>query len=189
MSLPLRRVRKACGLMLLMPMATNVVAFSSTDPGEVRFGRDVRPILSDRCFLCHGPDRANQQAGLRLDSFETATAPRDNGAAIVPGDPGASLMIQRISSKDIDHRMPPPDSGKHALSETQIQTIRQWIEQGATYEPHWAFSVPVKSQPPVEEDDQWCRNEIDRFVLARLEASDLQPNPQADRATLCRRLY
>ncbi len=185
----LRRKDRVFGLVLVSLLAGEVLAGKATDPNEVLFGRDVRPILSDRCFLCHGPDRANQQAGLRLDSREASTAPRERGAAIVPGDPDASLLISRISSRDPAYQMPPPESGKHGLTDAQIQILRQWIEQGAVYEPHWAFSPPIQVEPPPIENAQWCRNTIDRFILARLDALDLKPNPQAERATLCRRLY
>ena len=174
---------------MLVLLSVSSAAESSTDPNEVLFGRDVRPILSDRCYLCHGPDRANQQAGLRLDSFESATAQGKNGAAIVPGDPNASLMFHRIRSKDPNFQMPPQESGKHALTDAQVETIRSWIEQGATYESHWAFSPPEHLDPPQVVEPEWCLNPIDRFIIARLEAQGIRPNPPADQATLIRRLY
>ena len=111
MSVLLWRRDRLCGWLLLVLLSVSSAAESSTDPNEVLFGRDVRPILSDRCYLCHGPDRANQQAGLRLDSFESATAQGKNGAAIVPGDSNASLMFHRIRSKDPNFQMPPQESG------------------------------------------------------------------------------
>ncbi|MDG2201628.1 MAG: PSD1 and planctomycete cytochrome C domain-containing protein [Phycisphaerales bacterium] len=155
---------------------------------EIRYGRDVRPILSDRCFLCHGPDRAQQQAGLRLDSFEASTEMRRAGAAIVPGDPDASLLWQRLTASHPDDVMPPLDSGRPQLSEAERHLVFQWIKQGAAYEDHWSMQSLVAPAVP-EIDDPWIRNEIDQFVLAHLRKNGLQPSPEADRATLARRLY
>ncbi|MFM8784517.1 MAG: c-type cytochrome domain-containing protein, partial [Phycisphaerales bacterium] len=122
---------------------------SAAHDGSIRYGRDIRPILSDRCFLCHGPDRAKQQAGLRLDSFEDATAMRaGGGAAIVPGSARESLAVARILSRDADEAMPPPDSGKHALSAAARALIVRWIDEGARYEPHWAFVPPQAAAHP-----------------------------------------
>ena len=109
------------------------------DEIQIQFGRDIRPLLSDRCFLCHGPDRAMQKADLRLDSFAAATALRDGEAAIVPGDAEASLLFQRISSENPRKRMPPAKSGKHQLAPEEIERIRIWIDSGADYEDHWAI--------------------------------------------------
>jgi hypothetical protein len=155
----------------------------------IRFGRDIRPILSDRCYLCHGPDRAHQQAGLRIDSFEAATAPREGGAAIVPGRPDESAIIRRITSAAADKVMPPPESGKHAIDADELSLLRQWIAEGARYEQHWAFVPPVASPLPEVRDAAWPRTPVDRFVLARLEREGLAPGPEADRATLCRRVF
>jgi hypothetical protein len=173
------------------------------DGEPLRFGRDVRPILSDRCFLCHGPDRAKQQAGLRLDSFEAATAARPHGAAIVPGDPAASLAVRRLLTRDPDAVMPPPDSGKHALSQAERATLVRWIREGARYEPHWAFEAPCAVTPPelrasrgggsavpaAPVEAEAPGSPIDRFVHARLAAAGVAPGPEADRATLCRRVF
>ena len=120
------------------PLPFGSVALHDTSP--VRFGRDVRPILSDRCFLCHGPDREHRAAGLRLDSFADATAPRPGGAAIVPGRPDESALLRRAADPDPERTMPPPESGKHALTAAERATLARWIAQGAEYEPHWAFA-------------------------------------------------
>ncbi|MDG2422406.1 MAG: DUF1553 domain-containing protein [Phycisphaerales bacterium] len=164
--------------------------FSGTtgDPA-VKYGRDIRPILSDRCFLCHGPDEAARQAKLRLDSFEYATASRRGGQAITPGNPEASMLWQRITTKDPDDLMPPPGSGKHQLDETQTELIRQWIMNGAQYENHWAFEPLIKPGVPTSDGDNWSRNEIDPFILERLRTNGLKQNPEADRATLARRVF
>ncbi len=155
----------------------------------VRFGRDVRPLLSDRCFKCHGPDAATRQADLRLDLAETATAAREGTTAIVPGDAARSEMWRRITSDDPDVRMPPPDSGRRALSAEEREVLRAWIEEGAAYEPHWAFVAPRRPSVPEVRDTAWPRNDVDRFVLARLERAGLAPSPEADRPTLLRRLF
>jgi hypothetical protein len=153
------------------------------------FGRDVRPILSDRCFACHGPDAGKRQAKLRLDTFEGATAARKYGAAIVPGDAEASLVLERVHAEDEDERMPPPKSGKRAISDEERDTIRRWIDAGAQYEPHWAFVPPVRPAVPGVRDAKWCRNPVDRFVLARLEAEGIAPSPPAEPDVLARRVF
>ena len=164
-------------------------AGTRSDPVVIRYGRDIRPILSDRCFLCHGPDRETQAVGLRLDNRAEAIADRDGMAAIVPGDPDASLLIERITESDPADLMPPPDSGKHALTADEVDLIRNWIKQGAVYEKHWAFERPTRPNPPEVSDPEWGANELDSFVLARMEQAGLRPNPPADSRTLVRRLY
>ncbi len=148
------------------------------------YNRDIRPILSDRCFTCHGPDSAARQADLRLDREESALA-----AAIVAGDAASSPLVERVSSDDPDLKMPPPESHRLPLTSAQIETLRRWIDAGAKYEPHWAYIPPVRSAVPEVQDKAWPRGDIDRFVLARLEAAGVEPSPEADRRTLVRRLY
>ncbi|MCE2884311.1 MAG: PSD1 and planctomycete cytochrome C domain-containing protein [Planctomycetaceae bacterium] len=155
----------------------------------LQFGRDVRPILSDRCFLCHGPDREHQKAGLRLDNFADATAPRDGGAAIVPGDPDASELWRRITSHDPELVMPTPASNKKQLSDAERAIIRRWIEEGARYENHWAFVAPAASPAPEVRRTDGLRNEIDRFIEADLERSGFTMSPEAAPETLVRRVY
>ena len=164
-------------------------ASTQSDPVVIRYGRDIRPILSDRCFLCHGPDRETQAVGLRLDTRPDAIADRDGFSAIVPGDPDSSLLVERISETDPSDLMPPPGSGKHALTSDEVDLIRAWITQGAVYEKHWAFEPPIRPELPVVSDSAWCSNEVDSFVLARMEQGGLSPNPPADPRTLARRLY
>lgn len=153
----------------------------------VDFQREIRPILSDNCFQCHGPDSAARQAGLRLDRRETALATRPNGAAIVPGKSAASLLYQRISDPDASFRMPPADSHKH-LTPAQIAVLKRWIDGGAPWKEHWAFQAPVKPNAPAVKDAAWPRNAIDRFVLAKLEAQGLAPAPAENRRALIRRV-
>jgi cytochrome c553 len=157
--------------------------------GAPRYDRDVRPILADRCFSCHGPDAKKRQAELRLDQRESALAAHPDGIAIVPGDPGQSELVRRIMHKDIGERMPPANSGKRPLSDAEKELLRRWIEDGAVYETHWSFVPPVKPPLPAVDDARWPRGEIDRFVLARLEEAGLAPSPEAERATLLRRVF
>ena len=156
---------------------------------DVHFGRDIRPLLSNSCFVCHGPDSDAREAELRLDSFEFATKDRDGKAAIVPGDPEASLLYQNITTKKRSRQMPPSDSVKHRFTEAEVALIRIWIEQGAEYEPHWAYESIARPEVPRVKNDEWCRNDVDRFILARLEADNLAPNNETSAATLCRRVF
>jgi hypothetical protein len=137
-------------------------------PPAADFQREIRPVLSDNCFQCHGPDSAARQAGLRLDRKEAALEKRPNGAPIVPGKAADSLLYQRISDPDAGSRMPPPESHKR-LSAAQIALLKRWIDGGAPWKEHWAFQPPMKPKPPVVKDAAWVRNPIDRFILARLE--------------------
>ena len=173
----------------LLPLSITCVlcvpaAIVLADPAdEVRFNRDVRPILSNNCFYCHGPDPKHREADLRLDTSEGALA-----AAIVPGKPDESPLIERITAHDDDLRMPPPASKKGPLTAEQIATLRRWIEQGASYEGHWAFLPLAKVEPPAVNSESRIKTPIDRFILTRLEAEGIAPSPEADAATLIRRL-
>ncbi|HMC63195.1 MAG TPA: DUF1549 domain-containing protein, partial [Candidatus Solibacter sp.] len=153
----------------------------------VDFDRDVRPILSDRCFACHGPDDRPRMANLRLDTEAGLFADRGSYQIVAPGDPAKSRLLARISAANPAARMPPPQTGP-GLNETQIAAIRQWIEQGAKWERHWAFVPPQRPALPPLRTEKWPRNPIDRFVLARLEREGLKPSSEAGRATLLRRL-
>lgn len=150
---------------------------------KLQYNRDVRPILLDTCFACHGPDSASRKADLRLDQREAAI----DMSAIEPGKPDESEMIRRILSDDPDEIMPPPET-KKTLSAAQKQTLVDWISQGAEYELHWSYIPPVKAALPTVKNTAWGQNEIDRFILARLEAEGLVPNEEADRHTLARRV-
>src|SRR6266404_5422863 len=156
----------------------------------LQFNRDIRPILSDRCFKCHGPDKASRKATLRLDVAQQAYAERKKSGkhAIVPGNIEASLVCTRIFSTDADEVMPPPDSNL-SLTLREKETIRRWISEGARYQPHWAF-IPIPDPVPVPavKNRRWPRNEIDHFILARLEKEDLKPSPAATRTRWLRRV-
>jgi uncharacterized protein DUF1553/uncharacterized protein DUF1549/cytochrome c len=171
-------------------------ALASADPGEapvptaVQFNRDVRPIMANTCFKCHGPDLKANKADLRLDLPDNARMTRKDRTGrtltpIVPGKPGESEVWRRISSADQTQTMPPPDS-LHLLSARDKAVIRLWIEQGAVYEPHWAYLAPKKAEPPAATNGS--QNPIDRFVLKELEERGITPSPEADRRTLIRRL-
>lgn len=176
--------------LLARPDGIAPVEHTPVAPTEsIRYDRDIRPILSDRCFLCHGPDAGMRAADLRLDLPESATAVRDAGAAIVPGDPEKSLVWQRLTCPDDADRMPPADSGKRRLTEAEQALIRRWIAEGAAYEPHWSFVAPQRPALPEIADPAWAASPIDRFILARLEAAGLKPSPEADRAVLLRRVF
>ena len=164
-------------------------SFASAEEGKVGYRHDILPILSDRCFKCHGPDSASRQAGLRLDLPQAAMAELDSGAkAIVPGKPAESALIERITSNDPDEMMPPPKSGK-VLSDAERAVLRRWIEQGAKYEKHWAFVAPVRPTVPAVKRHEFVQNPIDNFVLARLETEGIDPVPRASKERLIRRLY
>lgn len=154
----------------------------------VDFNRDIRPILSNTCFKCHGFDEAKRQAGLRLDTAEGAALKLESGAAaIVPGKAAESEIIKRLTSNDASERMPPADSGKTVTPE-QIELIKRWIDQGAKYQGHWSFVPPVRPELPQAKKPELVRNPIDNFILARLDKENLSSSPTADKITLIRRV-
>ncbi len=161
----------------------------ATQPAtSVDYLRDVRPILSEACYACHGPDEASREAELRLDQLESATSETPSGSvAIVPGKPGESELVRRISSEDPDEVMPPIDSGK-TLTPDQISLVRRWIEQGAPWKEHWAFVPPRRQELPLVSDQGWPQNAIDYFVLAKLDQREWKPSPEAEKETLIRRV-
>ena len=161
-----------------------------TSGAPLDFDRDVRPILSDRCAACHGPDEKQRQADLRFDlppERLPASEVKERETVLAPGKPDESEFVRRLFTEDADELMPPPDSGL-ALTASEKATLKRWIAEGANFRNHWAFVAPVAPElPPVRQGD-WCRSEIDYFVLASLEANNVTPAPEADRATLIRRL-
>ena len=157
------------------------------NPGAINFVRDIRPLLSDNCFACHGPDAKQRKADLRLDTREGALADLDGTSAVVPGKPNESELARRITSDDEDDRMPPPDSGKQ-LDDRQKELLRQWIAQGAEYDLHWAYKPVTRPEVPSVNNGSFVRNDIDRFVLATMQDKGYAPAREADRRTLIRRL-
>ncbi len=168
----------------------SLASSSRGDSGSspIDFNRDIRPLLSQRCLACHGRDESSRQGGFRLDERSSATGQADSGeVVIVPGKPDASELIARVTSQDEDLRMPPADTGVQ-LSEDEVELLRRWIEQGATYAQHWSFTPPRRPDPPAVQNQAWPANPIDYFLLHKLEAEGLRPNPPADRYALIRRL-
>lgn len=160
-------------------------AVLAAEPAKpVRFGLDVLPILSDNCFFCHGPDEKHREAELRLDVRDSAI----EHDAIVPGKSEASELVRRLLSTDADEQMPPPKSNRK-VSPEQIAILKRWIDEGAVWGTHWAYETPQRPSLPAVKQKEWIKNPIDAFILARLEEEKLAPSPEADPATLCRRLY
>ncbi|MFZ4507598.1 MAG: PSD1 and planctomycete cytochrome C domain-containing protein [Fimbriimonas sp.] len=177
---------------LSVPLAVAVLAVCgladlAKPQTEVKFGRDVRPILSQHCFKCHGPDVQTAAAGLRLDSFAGATAKLGSGPTVVPGKPTASRLLNRVSEPNAALRMPPPGAGVQPLTKSQIETLKQWISQGAKYEAHWAYVAPKLPSAPKVSNTQWAKNPIDLFVLNKLENASLKPEAEAPKDTLAMR--
>ena len=174
-------------IIVLTSMAMNAWLILGANSGLlgqelVDFNRDVRPILSDKCFFCHGPDSEERQSDLRLDLENEAKK-----SVIVSGNPDESELIARIAASDPDEKMPPPESNKR-LSSKEIETLTKWIRQGATYQQHWAFAPPRLPEIPVVQNKTWPRNNIDNFVLHEMEARELAPNVEAGRNELIRRV-
>ncbi len=184
--MPTRRLTR---ILVLLAAVLHGIAQAGHAGEPVQFNRDVRSILSNSCFACHGFDAGSRKAGLRLDLREHATEQLPSGhRAIVPGDSSASELIRRVSSKDQGDIMPPPDHGHQPLTEAQIETLRRWIDQGAVYEDHWSFTRLTRPEVPVVRDTARVANPIDNFVVARLHREGLTQSPRADRITLLRRV-
>ena len=184
-----RAPRHSCGVFILILWIASPLTLQGEESRSpvIEFNRDIRPILADNCFQCHGPDAKTRQADLRLDSEAGALAKRKGPAAISRENPAASELLRRILATDEQDRMPPPDSGKH-LTPEQIELLRRWIDQGAAWQRHWAFLPPQRQPPPAIKDRAAARGGIDSFILARLEKADLSPAPEASKNTLIRRV-
>src|SRR5882672_9336942 len=160
-------------------------------PETVSYNFNIRPILSDKCFKCHGPDANHREAHLRLDIADSAYAELKEmkGAfAIVPGKPDRSELLRRVTSSDAGYQMPPPDAHLGALTDHEKKLFEKWIKQGAKYERHWAFATPVKTKLPSIGSPSWPKNEIDYFVLHKLEEQGLAPNEASDKERLLKRV-
>jgi len=186
---PFNLASLALSAALLGALPVSAPAASGKSRPAVDFQREVRPILSRYCFKCHGPDEGSRKGNLRLDLRESALQPAKSGErAVVPGRPNESELIRRVFAVDPDDVMPPPET-KQSLSAAEKETLRRWIASGAEYQPHWAFVQPRQVPPPKVRNKRWPQNEIDHFVLARLEQEGLKPSPRADAHTLVRRVY
>lgn len=172
---------------IVLALAAISSAADAPVPEKIEYNRDVRPILSDNCFFCHGPDKNKREADLRLDDGSGFTGSGNHPAVVTPKSPDKSDLWKRIVATDPSEKMPPADSGKK-LSERDRAVIRKWIEQGAPFEGHWAFIPPKRPAVPTTPVGPIARNEIDRFIATQLQAAGLKPNAEADRVTLIRRL-
>lgn len=176
------------GLVLAACSALAPISRADEQNASIDFNRDVRAILSDNCFQCHGPDEKKRHAGLRLDARDPALQPAESGErAIVPGKPESSQLLTRVTSSDDDLRMPPSSTGKR-LTPAQVEVLRKWIREGAVYQGHWAFQPVRRPAPPAVKQADWPRTAIDHFVLARLEREGLAPSARAAKETLIRRV-
>ena len=170
------------------PILAAAFVLSPLGIGAVEYNREIRPILAENCFACHGPDSAARKAELRLDSFAEATKEREGGkGVVVPGKPDESELISRITTSDENDVMPPRKT-KKVLSAAQIELLKRWVAEGAEYEEHWSFIPPSRPEIPKVKNSSWVRNQMDAFILARLEKEGLAPAKEADRRTLARRL-
>ncbi len=169
---------------MIHALAVLLWALPGDEPATIDFSRDVQPILSQHCFVCHGPDAGTREARLRLDLPGVVG---ERKGVVIPGNPADSELVYRIITLDEDERMPPPEAGD-VLTADQIETLTRWVEQGAKYEQHWSFRPIAKVAQSELELAKWARNSIDPFVLERLGQMDMLPSPEADRATLIRRL-
>jgi hypothetical protein len=175
-------------LMLMLTLAFRCALAEESPSDSIQFNRDIRPLLSENCFFCHGPDARERQADLRLDTEAGLLSNRNGTVAIAPGKPAASELYRRVMSEDPDKRMPPPESGR-GLSVAQKDLLRSWIAAGAEYQAHWSYVPPDRPPLPTVASASWPCTAIDRFVLARLEAAGTRPSPEADPVTLVRRLH
>src|SRR5579871_1350559 len=173
----------------MVPAAVSFAASADSAPlpDRIEFNRDIRSILADNCYSCHGPDSAHRKADLRIDTKGGLFEALKSKYPVVPGHPEKSELYQRITTDNPDDRMPEPKSNKR-LAPRQIAMIKKWIEQGADWEGHWAFTPPKRPAVPKADEGSWSRNPIDRFVLARLNADGLKPSSEADKVTLIRRV-
>ena len=181
-----RHICLACAAALVL-FAWPSGLFAGKDLGGVDFARDIRPLLSDNCFACHGPDAKQRKADLRLDTREGALVYIDGTSAVVPGKPSESELVRRVTTDDEDDLMPPPDSGKK-LDATQKALLQRWIAEGAEYELHWSYKPVTRPMPPRVKNGSFVLNDIDRFVLSTLRDKGHEPAREADRRTLIRRL-
>ena len=163
------------------------LAIAQFADARVSFNNDIRPLLSNHCYRCHGPDENERKAGLRLDSFEGATKDNDGFKALVAGNIEDSELIYRIISEDPDEVMPPPKAGKK-LSKDQIELIKQWIKEGGSYEKHWSYQKPERPETPTTKFESFIKNPIDNFILRKLQNHELSPSPEASKEALIRRV-
>lgn len=180
-------LRSQHSLVALVTVSLVSVVLPTHAQETVDFNRDIRPLLSGNCLVCHGPDEASREADLRLDTEAGSQVDLGGYAAIVPGDPDASELLERLTTDDGDMRMPPTGKGR-AFTPADVELVRRWIDQGAHYEQHWSYVKPDRPPLPTVTDTSWPINAIDHFILAKLESENLKPSPEADRLTIARRV-
>ncbi|MGI9443781.1 MAG: DUF1553 domain-containing protein [Rubripirellula sp.] len=163
-----------------------ITGFNSVVAKDVDFNTQIRPLISNNCLTCHGPDEDERAAGLRLDTEDGSRLDLGGYAAIAPGDPDASELLHRLTTDDEELKMPPEGKGRR-LEPQEVELVRRWIAEGGSYDRHWAYEKPVRAPIPAVQLKQWPRNSVDYFVLAELESRGLRPSPEADRWTLARR--
>ena len=178
-------IRHSLNLIFLLTFVSS--GAGAAEDTTIDFAADIRPILSNKCFACHGPSEDSREADLRLDHEVDAKAERDTGRAIVPGQIDKSLLWHRITSDDVDERMPPEETDK-PLTEAEIAKLKKWIQDGAPWAQHWAYVKPTAHHEPRTGDQDWASHWIDRFLYQRFEAAGIRPAADADQATLIRRL-
>lgn len=179
-------IRRFCAILAVLAGCS---AAKAAVPDKIEFNRDVRPILSDNCYFCHGPDKNHRKKNLRFDTKEGFFTPIEGDIPVVPGHPDKSEMFRRVAlPADDDDHMPPAKSGK-SLSPQEVEILKKWINQGAQWEGHWAYLKPIRKPVPQIQDPAFVHNDIDRFILERLKAAGLTHAPEADRRLLCRRVY
>src|SRR5688500_7469613 len=164
--------------LMVLALLAGTAAAAQPQPAKLDFNRDVQPILSENCYFCHGTDKNQRKAGLRLDTFDEATRQRKGVRPIVPGKSGQSELIRRLLSDDPDEVMPPRESHRE-VTPAQIETLKRWIDQGAKYAPHWSFIPPRRPELPKVSGGKWVRSPIDAFIRARLEKEGLKPSAEA----------
>ena len=174
-------------ILLLLTTTFAVTSLLKAADAPLSFNRDVRPIIADACFHCHGPDSGTRKADLRLDTKKSFFGGDGVDPVVIPGKPDESPLYDRLITKDPDDIMPPPDAHKD-LKPEQIAIIRRWITDGAAWQPHWSFVKPEKPALPEVSKKDWVVNPIDQFILAGLDKAGLTPAPEADRHALARRV-
>lgn len=194
MALPILRSLLLTSALGGAALGAGLATGGGSSTARVRYGRDIRPLLSDRCFKCHGADGASREAELRLDVRDAAVAIRTSKshpprAAVVPGKPEESELWRRVTAADSADAMPPAESHKSRLTAAELSLVRRWIEDGAEYEPHWAFTPPTRPDVPQVRQSQWARNAVDQFVLSRLEQEGIAPSAEEARGPWLRRLF
>ena len=186
-TIPLLGTMLVCFCLVVFGIPLASAEHHETEQATINYNLDIRPILADNCYACHGPDAKSRQANLRIDTKVGAFSEPSGYPVIVPGKPEESELHLRITSNDDNYRMPPAGFNK-TLTPEQIEAVTQWIREGAKWEEHWAFTTPVRPTPPDVKNRDWARNPIDAFILSRLEKEGLHPANEADKRTLIRRL-